>query len=66
MLLLHLQQVFVGVPQALFIGFIAAIVSNVVAEFLKSKTKLDDPLDVFCMSRYWWYDRYVINRCIRK
>lgn len=38
---------FVGVPQALFIGFIAAIISNVVAEFLKSKTKLDDPLDVF-------------------
>lgn len=38
---------FVGVPQALFIGFIAAIVSNVVAEFLKSHTKLDDPLDVF-------------------
>lgn len=38
---------FVGVPQALFIGFVAAIVSNVVAEFLKHKTKLDDPLDVF-------------------
>jgi Amt family ammonium transporter len=38
---------FVGVPQALFIGFIAAIVSNVVAEFLKSKTRYDDPLDVF-------------------
>jgi Amt family ammonium transporter len=38
---------FVGVPQALFIGFFAAIVSNVVAEFLKRKTKLDDPLDVF-------------------
>ncbi|MGG9971943.1 ammonium transporter [Ferruginibacter sp. SUN002] len=38
---------FVGVPQALFIGFIAAIVSNLVAEFLKHKTKLDDPLDVF-------------------
>jgi len=38
---------FVGVPQALFIGFVAAIVSNVVAEFLKSKTKYDDPLDVF-------------------
>ncbi|HTD92168.1 MAG TPA: ammonium transporter [Chitinophagaceae bacterium] len=38
---------FVGVPQALFIGFIAAIVSNVVAEFLKHKTKYDDPLDVF-------------------
>ena len=38
---------FVGVPQALFIGFIAAIISNLVAEFLKNKTKLDDPLDVF-------------------
>jgi Amt family ammonium transporter len=38
---------FVGVPQALFIGFFAAIVSNLVAEFLKRKTKLDDPLDVF-------------------
>jgi ammonium transporter, Amt family len=38
---------FVGVPQAIFIGFIAAIVSNLVAEFLKRKTKLDDPLDVF-------------------
>lgn len=38
---------FVGVPQALFIGFVAAIVSNVMAEFLKRKTKLDDPLDVF-------------------
>ena len=38
---------FVGVPHALFIGFVAAIVSNVVAEFLKHKTRLDDPLDVF-------------------
>jgi Amt family ammonium transporter len=38
---------FVGVPQALFIGFIAAIVSNLVAGFLRAKTKLDDPLDVF-------------------
>jgi Amt family ammonium transporter len=38
---------FVGVPQAIFIGFIAAIISNFVAEFLKHKTKLDDPLDVF-------------------
>lgn len=38
---------FVGVPQALFIGFVAAIVSNIVAEFLKHKTKYDDPLDVF-------------------
>jgi Amt family ammonium transporter len=38
---------FVGVPQALFIGFIAAIVSNIVAETLKKKTKVDDVLDVF-------------------
>jgi Amt family ammonium transporter len=38
---------FVGVPQAIFIGFMAAIVSNIVAEFLKSRTKYDDPLDVF-------------------
>lgn len=38
---------FVGVPAALFIGFTAAIVSNLVAGFLKSKTKYDDPLDVF-------------------
>lgn len=38
---------FVGVPQAIFVGFIAAIVSNTVAEFLKHKTKLDDTLDVF-------------------
>lgn len=38
---------FVGVPQAIFIGFIAAIISNYVAELLKHKTKLDDPLDVF-------------------
>jgi Amt family ammonium transporter len=38
---------FVGVPQAIFIGFVSAIVSNLVAEFLKRKTKLDDPLDVF-------------------
>jgi Amt family ammonium transporter len=38
---------FVGVPQAIFIGFLAAVISNFVAEFLKHKTKLDDPLDVF-------------------
>ncbi|HLG38552.1 MAG TPA: hypothetical protein VI461_02750, partial [Chitinophagaceae bacterium] len=38
---------FVGVSSAIFIGFIAAIVSNLVASFLKAKTKLDDPLDVF-------------------
>ncbi|MFT3679177.1 MAG: ammonium transporter [Ferruginibacter sp.] len=38
---------FVGVPQSLFIGAIAAMISNIVAELLKHKTGLDDPLDVF-------------------
>lgn len=38
---------FVGVPQSIFIGAIAAMVSNIVAEGLKHKTGLDDPLDVF-------------------
>ncbi len=38
---------FVGVPQAIFIGFAAAIVSNCTAEIIKHKTRLDDPLDVF-------------------
>ena len=38
---------FVGVPQSLFIGFIAAIISNMVAEILKKRTKVDDVLDVF-------------------
>lgn len=38
---------FVGVPHALFIGFTAAIISNLAAEFLRHKTKIDDPLDVF-------------------
>lgn len=37
---------FVAVPQSIFIGFIAAIVSNV-AVYYKSKSKLDDTLDVF-------------------
>ena len=38
---------FVGVPQSLFIGSIAAMISNTVAELLKNKTQLDDTLDVF-------------------
>jgi Amt family ammonium transporter len=37
---------FVGVPQSLFIGFTAALVSNVAAHW-KSKTAVDDTLDVF-------------------
>jgi ammonium transporter, Amt family len=37
---------FVAIPQSIFIGFFAAIVSNV-AVYYKSKSKLDDTLDVF-------------------
>ena len=37
---------FVAVPQSIFIGFVAAIISNV-AVYYKSKSKLDDTLDVF-------------------
>jgi Amt family ammonium transporter len=37
---------FVAIPQSIFIGFFAAIVSNV-AVYIKSKSSLDDTLDVF-------------------
>ena len=37
---------YVAIPQSIFIGFIAAIVSNI-AVYYKSKSKLDDTLDVF-------------------
>jgi ammonium transporter, Amt family len=37
---------FVAIPQSIFIGVIAAIVSNIVVH-LKSKTVVDDTLDVF-------------------
>jgi ammonium transporter, Amt family len=37
---------FVGIPQSIFIGFFAAIVSNL-AVYVKSKSRLDDTLDVF-------------------
>jgi Amt family ammonium transporter len=37
---------FVGIPQSIFIGFIASIISNV-AVYYTSKSKLDDTLDVF-------------------
>lgn len=37
---------FVAVPQSIFIGFIAAIVSNLAANW-RSKSALDDTLDVF-------------------
>lgn len=37
---------FVAVPQSIFVGFVAAIVSNL-AVYYKTKTSLDDTLDVF-------------------
>lgn len=37
---------FVAVPQSIFIGFITAIISNL-AVYYKSKSSLDDTLDVF-------------------
>jgi ammonium transporter, Amt family len=37
---------FVAIPQSIFIGVIAAIISNT-AVYYRSKTKLDDTLDVF-------------------
>jgi len=37
---------FVGIPQSIFIGVIAAVISNLVVQW-KSKTALDDTLDVF-------------------
>ncbi|HSC39166.1 MAG TPA: ammonium transporter, partial [Chitinophagaceae bacterium] len=37
---------FVAIPQSIFIGTVAAIISNV-AVYYKSKSKLDDTLDVF-------------------
>jgi ammonium transporter, Amt family len=37
---------FVGIPQSIFIGVLAAIISNV-AVFYKQKSRLDDTLDVF-------------------
>lgn len=37
---------FVGIPQSIFIGFFTAIISNVAVHY-KSKSRLDDTLDVF-------------------
>jgi Amt family ammonium transporter len=37
---------FVAVPQSIFIGMVAAIISNI-AVYYKQKSKLDDTLDVF-------------------
>lgn len=37
---------FVAIPQSIFIGFVAAIISNIAVHY-KSKSTLDDTLDVF-------------------
>ncbi len=37
---------FVGIPQSIFIGFVAAIISNLAVHY-KAKSRLDDTLDVF-------------------
>ena len=37
---------FVGIPQSIFIGFFTSLVSNI-AVYIKSKSSLDDTLDVF-------------------
>ena len=37
---------FVAIPQSIFIGFIAAIISNLAVHY-KAKSSLDDTLDVF-------------------
>jgi ammonium transporter, Amt family len=37
---------FVGIPQSIFVGVVAAIISNI-AVYYKQKSKLDDTLDVF-------------------
>lgn len=38
---------FVGIPQSIMLGFIAAIVSNLVVHYKANKTAIDDTLDVF-------------------
>ncbi len=37
---------YVAIPQSIFIGFVAALISNI-AVYFKQKSKLDDTLDVF-------------------
>ena len=37
---------FVAIPQSIFIGFIAAVISNIAVQ-MRAKTRLDDTLDVF-------------------
>ena len=46
---------FVAIPQSIFIGFLAAIISNVAVHY-KAKSSLDDTLDVFhvMVLVVWW------------
>jgi Amt family ammonium transporter len=37
---------FVAIPQSIFVGFIAAVVSNIAVK-IRAKSRLDDTLDVF-------------------
>jgi Amt family ammonium transporter len=37
---------FVAIPQSIFVGFIAAVISNIAVQ-IKAKSRLDDTLDVF-------------------
>jgi ammonium transporter, Amt family len=38
---------FIGIPQSIMLGFIAAIISNLLVHFKANKTSIDDTLDVF-------------------
>ena len=38
---------YIGVPQSIFVGVIAAVISNMAVHFKATKTVLDDTLDVF-------------------
>ena len=54
---------FVSIAHAMFIGVFASIVSNIIVRCFH-KSKIDDALDVFCMSRRRRNGWYVTDRCI--
>jgi Amt family ammonium transporter len=53
---------FVSMPHSLFIGFAAALISNLAVR-AKNKSNLDDTLDVFPLSWGRGYSRYVAYGC---
>jgi Amt family ammonium transporter len=55
---------FVAIPQSIFIGVVAAIISNL-AVYYKQKSKLDDTLDVFPCHGNWWYGGHAVNWSFR-